>query len=59
MSISIIWNGGYDMKAQAIMASTTSKADENAVIDMAELGARLAKRRAALGNPDRPRPSLS
>ena len=37
--------------------SKISKADAGIaqVIDMAELGARLAKRRLALGNPDLPR----
>jgi hypothetical protein len=37
------------------MASTTSKAELQPVIDMADLGARLAKRRAELGNPELPR----
>ena len=43
------------------MASNTSKAEavmpetEGPVIDMAELGARLVRRRAELGNPDMPR----
>jgi hypothetical protein len=35
--------------------STTSGKDEVPVIDMAELGARIAERRAALGIPDLPR----
>ena len=40
------------------MASKISKADSEApVIDMAELGARLTRRRAALGNPELPRNS--
>lgn len=40
------------------MASKTSKdKDDQPVIDMAELGARLAQRRAALGLPDLPRNS--
>ena len=43
------------MKAQAIMASKTSKADTEAVIDMAELGARLAARKAELNLPEMPR----
>jgi hypothetical protein len=37
------------------MASTTSRTDGEPVIDMADLGARLAKRRAELGNPELPR----
>ena len=37
------------------MASKTLKADTEAVIDMAELGARIAKRKAELGLPDLPR----
>lgn len=38
------------------MASKTSKADdEGPVIDMAEYGARLAARRAELGDPELPR----
>ena len=38
------------------MASKTSKAEtERPVIKMAELGARVAARRAELGNPDLPR----
>lgn len=37
------------------MASTTSRADGEAVIDMADLGARLAMRRAELSNPELPR----
>lgn len=38
--------------------SKTSRIEaEQPVIDMAELGARLAKRRAALGNPELPRNS--
>lgn len=40
------------MKAQAIMASKISKAETETVIDMAELGARVAKRKAALGIVD-------
>jgi hypothetical protein len=40
------------------MASTTSRAeDEEPVINMAELGARLARRKAELGLPDLPRNS--
>lgn len=46
------------MKARAIMASKISKADsEGPVIDMAELGERLTRRRAALGNAELPRNS--
>jgi hypothetical protein len=37
------------------MASTTSRAENQPVIDLADLGARLAKRRAELGNPELPR----
>ena len=37
------------------MASKTSPAEPPAVVDMAELGQRVAARRAALGNPDLPR----
>jgi hypothetical protein len=37
------------------MASTTSKVEVVPVIGMADLGARLAKRRAELGNPELPR----
>ena len=37
------------------MASKTSKAEAEAIIDMAELGARLARRKAELGLPDLPR----
>jgi hypothetical protein len=37
------------------MASTTSRADGEPVIDMADLGERLAKRRTELGNPELPR----
>lgn len=40
------------MKARAIMASKISKAETETVIDMAELGARVAKRKAALGVVD-------
>lgn len=39
------------------MALRTSKAETEAVIDMAELGARIAKRKAELGEPDLPRNS--
>lgn len=37
------------------MASIQSGPDEQPVIDMADLGARLAQRRAELGNPELPR----
>lgn len=38
------------------MASQTSKADNReGIVDMAELGARLARRKAELGLPDLPR----
>jgi hypothetical protein len=37
------------------MASRTSGAETETVIDMAELGARIAKRKAELGLPDLPR----
>ncbi len=38
------------MKGEAVMASKTLKAEtESPVIDMAEFGARIAKRKAALG----------
>lgn len=39
------------------MASQTSKADPETVIDMAEFGARIAQRKAALAIPDLPRNS--
>ena len=45
-------------KAQATMASKTSRADTDTVIDMAELGARVAKRKAQLGIIDPADPSL-
>ena len=37
------------------MASQTSKAEAETVIDMAELGGRIAQRKAELGLPDLPR----
>lgn len=40
------------MKVQAIMASRISTADTEMVIDMAELGARVARRKADLGIVD-------
>ena len=44
------------MKAVAIMASTTSPPpDEPTAIDMAAFGRDLARRRAALGEPEMPR----
>ena len=45
-------------KAQAIMASKTSIAETETVIDMAELGARVAKRKAELGIVDPADPTL-
>ena len=39
------------------MASKTSSTETETVIDMAELGARLARRKAELGLPDLPRNS--
>jgi hypothetical protein len=51
--ISIILNGASAKKAWATMASKTSKAEPyQPVIDMAELGARIALRRAELGITD-------
>jgi hypothetical protein len=44
-------------KAQAIMASKTSRAETETVINMAELGARVAKRKAALGIVDPANPA--
>jgi hypothetical protein len=41
------------------MASKTSKADTETVIDMAELGARVAKRKAELGIVDPADPTLA
>ena len=57
-SIWSIWSGEFVKKAQAIMASKTSRADTETVIDMAELGARVAKRKAELGIVDPTDPSL-
>ena len=52
----IIWSAASANKAWANMASNTSKAKaEPKVIQMAELGARLAKRKAELGLPEMPR----
>ena len=45
-------------KAQATMASKTSRADTETVIDMTELGARVAKRKAELGIVDPADPAL-
>lgn len=39
------------------MASKTSSTESETVIDMAELGARLARRKAELGLPELPRNS--
>lgn len=51
-----VLNAASARKAWAIMVSKTSKAKaEPAVIDMAELGARLAARRAELNLPELPR----
>lgn len=49
-------SAAFAKKAWAIMALKTFKADkEQPVIQMAELGARLAKRKAELNLPDLPR----
>ena len=48
-------NAAFAKKAWAIMASKTSSVKPEAVIDMAELGGRLAARKAELGLPELPR----
>ena len=51
-----IWIKELGKKAQAIMASKTSRAEDAApIIDLAEMGARVAARKAALGLTDLPR----
>jgi hypothetical protein len=56
MPISLILIVGYARKAAVSSESKTSRAeDAEPVVDMAELGARLAERLAALGNPAPPR----
>ena len=49
-----ILNGVSTRKAWVTMASKTSAAEGQPVIDMAELGARLARRKAELGLADPP-----
>lgn len=56
--IATIWTGVLGKKAQATMASRTSRADTaTPVIRMADLGERVAARKAELRLPDLPRNS--
>jgi hypothetical protein len=55
-----IWIKELGKKAEAIMALKTSRAEEiTPVIDMAEMGARVAARKAMLGIVDPTHPELT
>ena len=56
-SIAPILSGVFARKAQAIMVSKTSKAEEPTRLSHPDFAARLAARRAELGNPELPRNS--
>lgn len=56
-SIRTTWHGVSQRKRRAAMTSKTSSTEAGTIIDMAELGARIAQRRAELGLLDLPRNS--